>query len=135
MPRSRPVALTIPISYRRSDPLLYLLKRPCLARNNRPRVSSGMSYTRYPDFPSISPVMRLTTEATGIHALVDYPNSMAPMRGYTPSNTQQITPAENNDPRLREYMSASSPEDNNLDPFSALLKAGEIVDRRNRPPP
>lgn len=73
----------------------------------------------------------------GIHAIVDYTNSMAPMRGYAAPNTKQIPPAENNDPRLREFMSNSSPEDNNLDPVSALLKAGEIVNRtsRNQPPP
>jgi hypothetical protein len=62
---------------------------------------------------------------------------MAPMRGYTTPNTQQIPPTDNNDPRLREYMSTTSPEDQNLDPVSALLKAGEIVNRtsRNRPSP
>lgn len=90
--------------------------------------------------PSLSPqtsMLGSQQSPNGIHAIVDYPNSMAPMRGYTTPNTQQILPADNNDPRLREYMSTSSAEDNNLDPVSALLKAGEIVDRssRNRPPP
>lgn len=90
--------------------------------------------------PSLSPqtsMLGTQQSPNGIHAIVDYPNSMAPMRGYTAPNKQQIPPADNNDPRLREYMSTTSPEDQNLDPVSALLKAGEIVNRtsRNRPPP
>ena len=62
---------------------------------------------------------------------------MAPMRGYAAPNNQQIPPADNNDPRLREFLSGNPSEDSNLDPFSALLKAGEIVNRnsRNQPPP
>jgi hypothetical protein len=47
------------------------------------------------------------------------------MRGYAAPNTQQTPPTDSNDSRLREFISASSPEDNNLDPVSALLKAGE----------
>jgi hypothetical protein len=62
----------------------------------------------------------------------DFPTSMAPMRGYTTMSLQESGPADNNDPRIREF---GSPEDNNLDPVSALLRAGEIVNQKSRGPP
>jgi hypothetical protein len=59
------------------------------------------------------------------------------MRGYTAAKPQQLPPVDGNDSRLRDLLFATSPDDNNLDPINALLKAGEIVDRssRNRLPP
>ena len=60
----------------------------------------------------------LTHGLTVVYSIVDY-------RGYTSPTSQQILVAGNNDISHREYTAVSSPEDNNLDPVSALLKAGE----------
>jgi hypothetical protein len=67
----------------------------------------------------------------GIHAQ-DFPSSMAPLRSYTSTAPQQIAHDEQSEARHRELMSSSSGDDNILDPVSALLKAGEIVNRNSR---
>jgi hypothetical protein len=58
---------------------------------------------------------------------MDFPTTMAPLRGY-PATAQ---PSSQIDNRHREFIS-SNPADDNLDPVSALLKAGEIVNRNSR---
>jgi hypothetical protein len=67
----------------------------------------------------------------GIHPIMEFPTSMAPMRGYTATTSQQH-PMGGHDERLRDF---GTPEDQILDPVSALLRAGEIVNRnsQNRP--
>lgn len=57
---------------------------------------------------------------------------MAPIRGYNTA-PQSIVGVDRPDPRVREYALQNPTEDNNnLDPVSALLKAGEIVNRNSR---
>lgn len=62
----------------------------------------------------------------------EFPSSMAPMRGHSSTGSPHGSSAENHDPRLRKFGSA---EDDNLDPVSALLRAGEIVGQNRRGPP
>lgn len=54
--------------------------------------------------------------------------SMPPMRGY---NTSQQMAHPDPDSRYRYFMSSST-SDENLDPVSALIRAGEIVNRNSR---
>ena len=68
---------------------------------------------------------------TGLHTVIDFQAPMGPIRGYTATTAQQMTPHEA-DPRIRDFGSSNSSDDNNLDPVSALLKAGEIVNRNSR---
>lgn len=82
--------------------------------------------------PSLSP--RSTSlgsqqSPNGIHPLVDFPSSMAPMRGYGPGPQQHNGQVDPSDHRLRDLMNSN---DENLDPVSALLRAGEIVNRNSR---
>ena len=64
---------------------------------------------------------------------LDYPTpmSMAPIRGYTSTTSQNMAGADKPDPRAREY-ALQNLGDDNLDPVSALLRAGEIVNRNSR---
>ncbi|KAL3423849.1 HMG box protein [Phlyctema vagabunda] len=74
--------------------------------------------------PSLSPQTSMLTSQHsphGIPAILDFPTTMAPMRG-------QMTAI----PRQRPLMSGSPRDEGDLDPVSALLKAGEIVDRNSR---
>lgn len=64
-----------------------------------------------------------------IHAVVDFQPSIPPLRGY--GSSSQLNQNNQPDRRYQEYLS-NSPDDNNLDPVSALLRAGEIVDRSER---
>jgi len=57
---------------------------------------------------------------------------MAPMRGFTATSPQNIGHAERPDTGARDFGTQNSLDDNNLDPVSALLKAGEIVNRNSR---
>lgn len=77
--------------------------------------------------PSLSPqsTLLVTQQSPNVIHNIDYPNSIPPIRGYP----QQGNPNNQPDPRLQGY--SNSTEDNNLDPVSALLRAGEIVDRNN----
>lgn len=78
----------------------------------------------------LTEIPRLTkSEKVGIPAIMDFPTSMAPMRGYVTTASQV---ADGHDARMRDFLSASSAEDSNLDPVSALLRAGEIVNRTSR---
>jgi hypothetical protein len=68
-----------------------------------------------------------------MHPTVDFPTAMPPMRRYSeapPSLSNSVTKTESPDTRLHSYM--STVEDIELDPVSALLRAGEIVDRSSR---
>jgi hypothetical protein len=68
----------------------------------------------------------------GVRPLMDFPSSMAPLRGYTATAPQQLPHDDHADARHRELMSSSSGDDNILDPVSALLRAGEIVNQNSR---
>lgn len=58
---------------------------------------------------------------------------MPPMRGHhLNTSSPQSSPGDKNDPRAKKFGSA---EDSSLDPVSALLRAGEIVDLNSRGPP
>jgi hypothetical protein len=88
--------------------------------------------------PSLSPQSSMPSalqSPNGIHAILDFPNSIHPIRGYSTGTSQLVTLASH-DARVRDLMSTSLTEDHNLDPVSALLKAGEIVNRnsQSRPP-
>jgi hypothetical protein len=72
-----------------------------------------------------------TDGCIGVHTL-DFPSSMAPLRSYTATAPQQIAHNEQSEARHRDLMSSTSGDDNILDPVSALLKAGEIVNRNSR---
>ncbi|RDW63994.1 hypothetical protein BP5796_10496 [Coleophoma crateriformis] len=59
----------------------------------------------------------------GIPSIMDFPTAMAPMRGHVANTVGGAG---------QSSLSTNSPEDIPLDPVSALLKAGEIVDRNSR---
>jgi hypothetical protein len=63
---------------------------------------------------------------------MDFPSSMAPLRGYTVTAPQQLPHDDQSDARHVNLMSSGSADDNILDPVSALLRAGEIVNRNSR---
>jgi len=94
--------------------------------------SSGMYENQLPPLQShpLSPQgsFHLKQSQHDIHA-ADFPTTMPPIRGYSVASPQQDAAIETQDERLRSY---ASPEDHNLDPFSALLRAGEIVDRNSQ---
>jgi hypothetical protein len=71
----------------------------------------------------------LLTPITDVHGMEEFPTAMAPMRGHPSASSPH---GDNNDPRIQQFGSA---EDNNLDPVSALLRAGEIVNRNSRGQP
>lgn len=73
----------------------------------------------------------LLTVVQGVHSL-DFPSSMAPLRSYTATAPQQIAHDDQSEARHRDLMSSTSGDDNILDPVSALLRAGEIVNRNSR---
>ncbi|PSS27836.1 hypothetical protein M430DRAFT_131761 [Amorphotheca resinae ATCC 22711] len=102
-----------------------------------PQKSTGTYENQLPPLrvPSLSPqsaMLGSQNSPNNIPGMQDFPTSMPPMRGYPNMNLQESGPADNNDPRIREF---GSPEDNNLDPVSALLRAGEIVNQKSRGPP
>ncbi|TVY94544.1 High mobility group protein 20A [Lachnellula willkommii] len=67
-----------------------------------------------------------------VSSFFEHPSSMAPMRGFTATSPQNIGHAERPDTSTRDFESQSTNDDNNLDPVSALLRAGEIVNRNSR---
>ncbi|KAG9230213.1 hypothetical protein BJ875DRAFT_163164 [Amylocarpus encephaloides] len=84
--------------------------------------------------PSLSPQTTIHISQQSPNAIqphIDYPVSMAPIRGFTSTTTQSMSGVERPDPRAREY-ALQHPITESLDPVSALLKAGEIVDRNSR---
>lgn len=62
----------------------------------------------------------------------DYPNtlSMAPIRGLSSAMPQSLDGLDRSFPRSREYKYDSSAEEP-LDPVSALIRAGEIVNQKS----
>ncbi|TVY30441.1 High mobility group protein 20A [Lachnellula hyalina] len=85
--------------------------------------------------PSLSPQSAsLSSQQSpiAISSFFEHPSSMAPMRGFTATSPQNIGHAERPDTNSRDFISQSTNDDNNLDPVSALLKAGEIVNRNSR---
>lgn len=76
--------------------------------------------------PSLSPQssMLLTQQSPNAIHSIDFPNSIPPIRNYP----QQGNPNNQPDSRLQDY---SNTAEDNLDPVSALLRAGEIVDRNS----
>jgi len=85
--------------------------------------------------PSLSPRSTLLgsqQSPNGIRPLMDFPSSMAPLRGYTATAPQQVAHDAQSDARHRELMSSSCGDDNILDPVSALIRAGEIVNQNSR---
>lgn len=92
----------------------------------------------------ISTLLLSLTDLEGIHPHMEFPSSIPPLRGYNPSVSQapyqgsQFVYQEDlqaADSRIREIMSANSTDDIVLDPVSALLRAGEIVNRNSRDRP
>lgn len=83
--------------------------------------------------PSLPPQTTIHSQLSpnAVHPIMEFPASMAPMRGYNATNSKQH-PIESHDERLRDFEAL---EDQILDPVSALLRAGEIVNRNssNRP--
>ncbi|KAF4634165.1 hypothetical protein G7Y89_g3945 [Cudoniella acicularis] len=84
--------------------------------------------------PSLSPqsgMLNSQQSPNAVHPFADFPASMpmAPFRGLSATSSQ---PSTNGDLRARDYSTQGSSDDNNLDPVSALLKAGEIVNRNSR---
>lgn len=80
--------------------------------------------------PSLSPQSTVAStqySPSSVHPRGDYPGAMPPMRGYGTSQVAQADP----DHRYRDLMSSNNPEEN-LDPVSALIRAGEIVNRNSR---
>jgi len=77
-------------------------------------------------------LIKITDGRLGIHVSSEFPSSMAPLRSYTATAPQQIARDEHAESRHRDLMSSSSGDDNILDPVSALLRAGEIVNRNSR---
>ena len=74
---------------------------------------------------------KITDVFLGIRPLMDFPSSMAPLRSYTAAAPQQVPHDEHSNSRHRELMSSTS-GDEILDPVSALLRAGEIVNQTSR---
>ncbi|TVY47275.1 High mobility group protein [Lachnellula occidentalis] len=85
--------------------------------------------------PSLSPQsanLGSQQSPIAISSFFDHPSSMAPMRGFTATSPQNIGHAERPDTNTRDFGPQGTIDDNNLDPVSALLKAGEIVNRNSR---
>jgi len=70
--------------------------------------------------------------AESIHATVNFPASVLLIRDYVGAAPQQVTQADLPDCRTQEFAFLRSADDHDLDPVSALLKAGEIIERNSR---
>ncbi|RFU36148.1 hypothetical protein B7463_g234, partial [Scytalidium lignicola] len=106
---------------------------PCLY----PQKSAGGYENQLPPLrpPSLSPQSAMQSQQhspSAIPPIMDFPTAMAPMRNYPGSNALQASLIDNREARIRDMLSTTSTEDHNLDPVSALLKAGEIVSRTSR---
>ncbi|TVY78194.1 High mobility group protein 20A [Lachnellula suecica] len=86
--------------------------------------------------PSISPQLSSSVSQHSPNSiptfLPEYPSSMAPMRGFTATAPQKLGQGERQALSTYDLASRSAVDDNDLDPVSALLKAGEIVSRNSR---
>jgi hypothetical protein len=83
-------------------------------------------------FQPVALVVESADSLLGIHPLMDFPSSMAPLRSYSATAPQHVPHDAQSDARHRELMSSSCGDDNILDPVSALLRAGEIVNQNSR---
>jgi len=100
-----------------------------------PQKSSGSFESQLPPLrpPSLSPrstMLGSQQSPNGIHVM-DFPTTMPPMRGYTAIASHRNYQDDHNDFRTRDIVSMNSADDN-LDPVSALIRAGEIVNRNSR---
>ncbi|RDL36622.1 uncharacterized protein BP5553_05974 [Venustampulla echinocandica] len=95
-----------------------------------PPMSSGSSDNQLPPLrpPSLSPqsAMANPQQSPNFPPHVDF-SSMAPFRGYNAQISPMAIAADKSDLRAQ-----NSVDDMNLDPVSALLRAGEIVNRNSR---
>lgn len=83
-------------------------------------------------FQAVVLVVESADSLLGIHPLMDFPSSMAPLRSYSATAPQNVPHDAQSDARHRDLMSSSCADDNILDPVSALLRAGEIVNQNSR---
>lgn len=83
-------------------------------------------------FQAVALVVESADSLLGIHPLMDFPSSMAPLRSYSATAPQHVPHDAQSDARHRDLMSSSCRDDNILDPVSALLRAGEIVNQNSR---
>ena len=68
-----------------------------------------------------------------MHKLGDIPSTMPPIRGYNSIASHSAPLHDHSEYRSRDYMpSTSAGDDTILDPVSALLRAGEIVNQNSR---
>ena len=74
----------------------------------------------------------VTDDFTGIQTHADFPTSIPPIRSFTATASYQVGQGDRPHSRSRDFMSSDSVDDSNLDPVSALLRAGEIVNRNSR---
>ncbi|KAG4414938.1 hypothetical protein IFR04_011915 [Cadophora malorum] len=70
--------------------------------------------------------------AKSIYATVNFPASVLPIRDYVGAASQQAAQGGLSDCRTQEFVFLRSADDHDLDPVSALLKAGEIIERNSR---
>lgn len=104
-----------------------------------PQKSSGGYENQLPPLrpPSLSPQSSMQGQQhspSTIPPIMDFPTAMAPMRNYPTTSAPQAPHIDTRDARLRDLLSNTTVDDNNLDPVSALLRAGEIVSRSSRNP-
>ncbi|TAQ84846.1 hypothetical protein B7494_g6832 [Chlorociboria aeruginascens] len=88
--------------------------------------------------PSLSPqssVLGIHQFPNSSHPGGDFQTSIAPIRGYAAPSQQYTISPDSQDSRLRDYPPTSYAADAHLDPVSALLKAGDYLDRGGRGPP
>ncbi|KAH8815034.1 hypothetical protein F5884DRAFT_663987 [Xylogone sp. PMI_703] len=102
-----------------------------------PQKSSGGYEHQLPPIrpPSLSPQSSMQVQQHSpntIPPIIDFPTAMAPMRNYPTIGAPQAPHTDSRDARIRDLLSNTSAEDQNLDPVSALLKAGELVSRSSR---
>lgn len=121
--------LPIPLMYpqKQYDTQLPPLRPPSLSPQTSIHTQQSPNGSWISSYSPPSALLMLTF--VGIHPILDFPTSIAPIRGYTATTGVPQHTVESNDDRLRDY---GSYDDNNLDPVSALLRAGEIVNRNSR---
>ncbi|PMD52108.1 uncharacterized protein K444DRAFT_253501 [Hyaloscypha bicolor E] len=97
-----------------------------------PSLSPRSTYGAQQSPNAVVLVVESADSLLGIHPLMDFPSSMAPLRSYSATAPQNVPHDAQSDARHRDLMSSSCADDNILDPVSALLRAGEIVNQNSR---
>ncbi|KAH6704351.1 hypothetical protein BKA61DRAFT_636108 [Leptodontidium sp. MPI-SDFR-AT-0119] len=123
--RTLPTPIELPLEHALPTPLHYSQKSSHIFENQLPSLRP----------PSLSPQSRwlgAQQSAESIHAIVDFPASIPPIRSYPGVAPQQAAQGDPTNCRTRESVFSSSADVNDLDPVSALLKAGEIINRNSR---